>query len=124
MSAIRIYPEENINSHTNIRHERNENKVNFIINVSFQTDIPRNLIPLPRSDPNKIFYSTINGETHRRDYVLFRNNKFYCTHCLCFSVLHEKNLFVQGLEYVEGCRISDKLKKHGSSSYHKLAEST
>lgn len=104
----------------NIRNENDEKKVDFVKNVISTADLPSNFNVLSHTNVNKIFYCDTNGETHRRDYVFFENNKFYCVYCLCFSAL-DKNSFVQGVQYVRGCRLPEKLQKHDTAPYHLAA---
>lgn len=113
--------EENVIGALNIRNQNDENRVNFIKNTLLQPDIPPNFVSIARSNIKNIFYLLENGKTQRRSYVLFENNKFYCVHCVCFSPLKENGL-VRGVEYVQGCRISEKLKTHDTSSNHQLAQ--
>lgn len=115
------FDEENNNYAKIIRNETNEIKVNFIQNVLSKTEIPPNFIALRNTNINKIFYQTVAGASLRRNYVLFESNKFYCVYCLCFS-LQGENLLVQGVGYVPGCRITEKLTIHDTSSHHNLAK--
>lgn len=99
-----------------IRKENDEKKVNFIKNNSYVL-IPADLIVLPNTNINKIFYYQENERTVRREYLYFENNSFYCSYCLCFLFADDNN-FVKGVEYVKGCRLPEKLHKHDSALYH------
>lgn len=105
-----------------IRNENNETKINLIKSV-ISEEIPLNFKPMAYSSTDKIFYKTIDGKLHRREWLLFQNNRFYCVYCICFSALSE-NRFIQGVEYIKSCRITEKLTSHDKESHHKLARST
>lgn len=110
----------NNNYATKIRKENDETKINFIKDVKEKADIPTNFTVLRNTNINKIFFYGQNGEK-RRDYIFIENNKFYCTYCLCFSAM-DTNSFIQGVEYVRGGRMPEKLQKHEISAHHQSAQ--
>lgn len=116
------FEEENNNYvKNNIRNEGDEAKVTFIKKILSLSEIPRNFIAHRNANIDNIFYYINDGKKLRRNYILFENNRFHCVYCLCFSPLVE-NLFVQGVEYVHGCRITNKLKDHDTARNHTLAQ--
>lgn len=107
-----------------IRIKNDEIKVNFVQNSVSQINIPLNFKPIPYSKTESIFYCTIEGKQHRREWLFFQNNSFYCVYCVCFSALDERNPFIKGVEYIRNCRVSEKLKSHETQTNHKLAKAT
>lgn len=106
-----------------IRNQTDEFKLEFIRNVSAQVEIPVAFKPSWKtSGTRKLFYPIKDGKEQKREWVYFEENKFYCTYCLCFAI--KKNQLVEGIEYVAGSRMGDKLQKHDQAAFHKLAEST
>lgn len=106
-----------------IKNKSNEIKLEFIKSVIPQTGIPGNFVPIWKTNnTRKIFYEIKDGHEQKRDWVFFQNNTFYCLYCLCFAI--NENHFVNGIEYVKGCRITDNLKKHDEAAHHKHAHST
>lgn len=108
---------------TEIRNKNDEEKLAFIKTLLSQTQeierVVRNWGENVKNNVNKILYDEKNGKICRREWVVFEDETFYCAYCLCFSAM--KNLFVDGVKYDRGCRISEKLKKHSSAAYHKAA---
>lgn len=122
-----IVLEQNNNNEVTINTIRIGNdkiKVNFVQNSISQTNVPLNFKPILYSKPETIFYCTIEGKQHSREWLLFQNNKFYCVYCVCFSALDERNPFIKGVEYIRNCRVSEKLKSHEAQTNHKLAKAT
>lgn len=106
-----------------IRNNTDACKVEFVSTVISQKEIPFDFKKIGRTNEEKIFFEIKNGKKQKREWVLFPNNKFYCVYCLCFSPLHQNRL-VLGVEYVNICRITDKIKNHGLEAHHKAAKNT
>lgn len=104
-----------------IRNNTNEAKNEIITSVIKQTEIPADFKPIARSNVEKIFYEIQDDERHKREWVFYFNNKFYCIYCLCLSPLHENRL-VKGIEYSKNCRIVEKLTNHGKELNHNTAK--
>lgn len=103
-----------------IRSSCDEAKVELISNIISQTEIPPDFKNKWCSYEDKIFYEIKDEKKHRREWILFLNNKFYCVYCLCFSSL-DTNRFVKGIEFGKNCRISNTAKIHADESHHKVA---
>lgn len=70
-----------------IYKQSNEYKKDFISSVIVQEIIPSNFKLLPRSKcrEDQIFFSHVNGEKTRREWLHYTGNTFYCVYCLCYS---------------------------------------
>lgn len=104
-----------------IRNNSDEAKSEFISRVIKQTGIPANFVPIARSNVMKKIYEIKDDGSHKREWLFFLNNKFYCIYCLCFSPLDENRL-VKGIEYVKNCRAIDILNNHGKETNHQTAK--
>lgn len=103
-----------------IGNQSDEIKLNFIENVIAQTEIPSNFAPDWKTNKTrKIFFRIKDKQEHKREWLLFENNKFYCAYCLCFAL--RPNQLVNGIEYVQGARITDNLNKHDKAPFHNHA---
>lgn len=62
-----------------------DKKLSFIENLVTQTDIPTNFMRIKNGgNDDRIFYRVIDGKKQRREWLLFRNNCFFCVFCMCF----------------------------------------
>lgn len=104
-----------------IRSANNETKVGLIYHVISQIGIPAEFNPLPKSNGVKIFYRMRNDEPEQREWLLYENNKFFCVYCLCFSSLKNHRL-IEGVEYVQKCRITETLNSHEFEAHHDVAK--
>lgn len=104
-----------------MRNNTDEAKTDIITTVIKQTEIPVDFEPISRSNAEKIFYEIQDDKKHKREWVFYFNNKFYCIYCLCFSPLDE-NRFVKGIEYLKNCRVVDKMRNHGKELHHITAK--
>lgn len=97
-----------------MRNRSDHDKINFIDITISQKDIPKNFVPLPKSNSEKIFFRE-NGE--KREFILFENNKFFCVFCVCYS-LYTKHRLITGINYEKGCTVSQILKQHENEKHH------
>lgn len=105
----------------NVHSKDINTKLNFIENIINKCNFPANFVKLPNSNEINIFYRDGKQE---REWLVFQDNRFFCVFCICFSKLGERNLFVKGVEYVKGNRVSDKLNRHEKQTYHILSKTT
>lgn len=106
-----------------MKDQSHEVKLEFIKSVLAQTGIPAHFAPCWKTNSTeKIFYRIKDGQKQKREWVFFQEDKFYCVYCLCFAL--KENVFVKGVEYVKGCRITDKLNIHEEATYHNHALGT
>lgn len=110
------------NTEIELRKSTVEAKVEFVKNIISQSEVP-NDIKRKFCDYEKIFYQLKDQKRNKREWVSFFNNKFFCVYCLCFSTLNNNRL-VEGVVYEKGCRITDKLQRHGNEKNHVLAKNT
>lgn len=99
-----------------IRKSTEEFKIELISNVS-RNGIPPDFEKICQSNAEKKFFEIKDGDKHKREWVFFINNRFYCIYCVCFSPLNENRL-VKGVEYAKNCRITEKLNSHGKELNH------
>lgn len=104
-----------------IRESNTDCKIEFVSTVISQNGVPSDFQSIGRSKKTNIFFEINKDETIRREWIFFLDNKFYCVYCLCFSPLNSNRL-VLGVEYVKGCRITEKLCTHGKELNHKAAK--
>lgn len=106
-----------MNSYKYITNKTKADKLNFIRENSI-CGIPSSFNPLRGSCPEKIFFRiNAHGQNKSREWILFNNNLFYCSHCLCFSTKKQGPL-IDGVEYKKNCRISEILKNHEAGAHH------
>lgn len=84
------------------------------------TGVPINFERLSGSSERSIFYRMKESVEEAREWILFENNKFFCIYCLAFSA-HKNQRFINGVEYVKGCRISDLIIRHETETHHTRA---
>lgn len=103
-------------------------KFHFIEIIISQSGIPLNFQRKPRTNDKhtrQIFYTTCDNKEIQREWLLFKDNKFYCAYCLCFSssTLKSDALSKEGLNYLErNQRIVQKLQSHELSANHANAQ--
>lgn len=64
-----------------------------------------------------------NKETNRiyRNWLILKEQRFFCIFCICFGTEKSNILCNNGLEIELHNRIAEKLRRHEQSTYHKLA---
>lgn len=109
-----------------IKDHSHEVKLEFIKSataLAIATGIPAHFAPSWKTNSiEKIFYRIKDGQKQKREWIYFKDDKFYCVYCLCFAL--KKNIFTKGVEYVKACRITDKVSKHEDAAYHRHALGT
>lgn len=68
-----------------------------------------------------LFYSKIGEREQRirREWILVKDNTFYCVYCICFSTWRKDALSTNGIDYNKGnCRLSEKLTRHEALNIH------
>lgn len=112
---------EQVDHIASIYNKERLSKIVFIEENIRHCGLPHNFPKLRGSSANKIF-NRINGDCQeKREWLLFRDNHFYCTYCLCFSANRNARL-VKGAEYKAGCRITQIVNLHENERHHLSAE--
>lgn len=68
-----------------------------------------------------LFYSKIDGheKSVKREWILIKDNTFYCIYCICFSTWRKDALSTSGIDYNKSnSRLSEKLSRHERLNIH------